>query len=53
MQVYLRDALESDVDDLIELLLGDKVRDPGFMQTNRDNPSFVGDYLDAIREIDA
>jgi GNAT superfamily N-acetyltransferase len=53
VQLYLRDALESDVDDLIELLLGDKVRDPGFMQTNRDNPSFVNDYLDAIHEIDA
>jgi GNAT superfamily N-acetyltransferase len=53
VQLYLRDALESDVDNLIELLLGDKVRDPGFMQANRDNPSFLGDYLDAIREIDA
>ncbi len=53
VQLYLRDAIESDVDDLIELLLGDKVRDPGFMQTNRDNPSFVNDYLDAIHEIDA
>ncbi|MGK0313022.1 MAG: hypothetical protein ACI8RC_002658, partial [Ilumatobacter sp.] len=41
MQLYIRDALESDVDDLIELLLGEKIRDPGFMQANRDNPNFV------------
>ena len=53
VQLYLRDALDSDVNDLIELLLGNKVRDPGFMQSNRDNPSFVNDYADAIREIDA
>jgi GNAT superfamily N-acetyltransferase len=53
MQLYIRDALESDVDDLIELLLGEKIRDPGFMQANRDNPNFVGDYLDAIRDISA
>lgn len=53
MQLYLRDALESDVDELVHLLLGDKVRDPGFMQSNRDNPNFIGDYIDAINEIDA
>jgi GNAT superfamily N-acetyltransferase len=53
MQLYLRDALESDVNDLLQLLLGSKVRDPGFMQANRDNPNFVGDYRDAISEIAA
>ena len=46
MQLYLRDAIASDVDDLVGLLIDG--RDGSY-----DDPDRVGDYLEALREIDA
>jgi GNAT superfamily N-acetyltransferase len=46
MQLYLRDALPSDVDDLIALMLG------GRLGGDYDGPHHTSAYLDALREID-
>lgn len=47
MQLYLRDALASDVDDLVELLMA------GRLNATYDGPAHRVAYLDALREIDA
>ncbi len=47
MQLYLRDALPGDVEDLVGLLLSGKLRE------DDDGMSHTGQYLDALREIDA
>ncbi len=47
MQLYLRDALPGDVEDLVGLLLSGKLRD------DDDGAAHTGQYLDALREIDA
>lgn len=46
MQLYLRDALPSDVDDLVTLMLSGQLRDHEVESEER------GGYLDALREID-
>lgn len=46
MQLYLRDALPSDLDDLVELLMG------GRLAGDYDGPAHGAAYLDALREID-
>jgi len=46
MQLYLRDALPSDVDELVGLLVG------GQLGGDYDGPEHAADYLDALREID-
>ena len=46
MQLYVRDALESDVAQLVDLLLGGRVAD------TPDDGHHEADYVDAIREID-
>ena len=45
MQLYLRDALASDVDDLVGLLIDG--RDGSY-----DDPTRIADYLDALHEIE-
>ncbi len=47
MQLYLRDALVTDLDDLVGLLVG------GRLGGDFDGPAYAADYLAAIREIDA
>ncbi len=46
MQLYVRDALDSDVDALVDLLLGGRIAD------GPDDQHHVADYLDAMREIE-
>ncbi|WP_420452391.1 GNAT family N-acetyltransferase [Ilumatobacter sp.] len=46
MQLYVRDALETDVDQLVDLLLGGRVTD------TPDDVHHLADHVDAIREID-
>ena len=46
MQLYLRDALDGDVEDLVDLLLG------GRATRGADDPAYIDDYVDALREID-
>ncbi len=46
MQLYLRDALPSDVDDLVALLMSGQLGDQGDPEGQREP------YLDALREID-
>ena len=50
MQLYVRDALESDVEELIALLLGGKV--DGATHPDIADARYLGDYIDALREID-
>lgn len=47
MQLYLRDAIPSDVDDLVGLLVS------GRLAGDFDGPPHVAHYHDALREIDA
>jgi len=47
MQLYLRDALETDVDDLVDLMV------QGRVAGDYDGPAHGPAYLDALREIDA
>lgn len=46
MQLYFRDALDADVEDLVDVLLG------GRLGQGADDPSYIDDYVDALREID-
>lgn len=46
MQLYLRDALDTDIEGLVDLLLG------GHMGPEVDDLDHVNDYVDALREID-
>lgn len=46
MQLYFRDALDGDVEDLIDVLLG------GRLGQGADDPHYIDDYVDALREID-
>lgn len=46
MQLYLRDALRADVQQIVGLVLNGKVT------SDRDDPRFLADYLDAFDDID-
>jgi GNAT superfamily N-acetyltransferase len=47
MQLYLRDALHEDIEQLVGLVLGGK------LQIDEDDQLFLDDYADALYEIDA
>ena len=46
MQLYFRDALDGDVEELVDVLLG------GRLGPGTDDPYYIDDYVDALREID-
>lgn len=46
VQVYVRDALDGDVEDLVDVLLD------GRLGPGADDPHYINDYVDALREID-
>jgi GNAT superfamily N-acetyltransferase len=46
VQLYFRDALDADVEDLVDVLLG------GRIGQGADDPAYIDDYVDALREID-
>jgi GNAT superfamily N-acetyltransferase len=46
VQLYFRDALDGDVEDLIDVLLG------GRFGPGADDRRYIDDYVDALREID-
>lgn len=46
MQLYLRDALDDDIPQLVDLLLGGK------LEIGVDDDLYIDDYVDALREID-
>lgn len=46
MQLYLRDALDADVEELVNVLLD------GRTGQGADDPYYIDDYVDALREID-
>ena len=46
VQLYFRDALDADVEDLVDVLLG------GRLGQGADDPSYIDDYVDALREIE-